>query len=64
MCPIYAYECTHCKYEEDHLEPLSAPSIQDCPKCSYKATFIRKITAPTFILAGGGWYADSYQKKH
>lgn len=60
--PTYDYLCSNCRQSEEKIEPYSADSIQDCPKCKAKKTLIRQISAPTIVFNGAGWYKDAYTK--
>jgi putative FmdB family regulatory protein len=54
--PVYEFKCP----EETITEKWVSMGTRyiTCPKCRQKA---KKILSPcTFILAGGGWYADGY----
>jgi putative FmdB family regulatory protein len=33
VMPIYAYRCTSCGFERDHLQKLSDPLLELCPQC-------------------------------
>src|SRR5208283_9839 len=57
--PTYEYVCSHCGNNWEEVQRISEPAIQVCPKCS-NATAKRQISGGSFILKGGGWYADSY----
>jgi putative FmdB family regulatory protein len=57
--PTYEYLCSHCGNSWEEVQKISAPPIEVCPKCS-NATAKRQISGGSFILKGGGWYADSY----
>lgn len=59
--PIYAFECTRCGHAFDRLQKLSDPDPTDCPSCS-EATLRRQLTAPSFRLAGSGWYETDFKK--
>jgi putative FmdB family regulatory protein len=59
--PIYAYECTDCSHQFDKLQRLSDPDPVDCPACTH-ATLRRQLTAPSFRLAGSGWYETDFKK--
>jgi putative FmdB family regulatory protein len=59
--PIYAYECTDCGHQFDKLQRLSDPDPVDCPACAH-ATLRRQLTAPSFRLAGSGWYETDFKK--
>lgn len=56
--PIYEYLCQDCKqifedWQQDHKE-RDIP----CPVCGGNAK--RIISSTSFVLKGGGWYANGY----
>jgi putative FmdB family regulatory protein len=59
--PIYEFECTTCSTHFDRLQKLSDPDPAHCPECG-KATIRRCLTAPSFRLAGSGWYETDFKK--
>ena len=59
--PIYAFRCDHCGHAFDRLQKLSDPDPDTCPSCG-EATVKRQLTAPSFRLAGGGWYETDFKK--
>ena len=59
--PIYAFACDACGHEFDRLQKLSDPDPDACPACG-KPAVRRKVTAPSFRLAGGGWYETDFKK--
>ena len=59
--PIYAFSCDACGHEFDRLQKLSDPDPEACPECG-KPAVRRKVTAPSFRLAGGGWYETDFKK--
>ena len=59
--PIYAFECTQCGHSFDRLQKLSDPDPDTCPACSAQAVK-RQVTAPSFRLAGSGWYETDFKK--
>jgi putative FmdB family regulatory protein len=57
--PTYDYQCQKCGFEFDREQRITEDPIKTCPKCkSRKAK--RLLSASSFILKGGGWYADGY----
>ncbi|MBT8342615.1 MAG: zinc ribbon domain-containing protein [Desulfatitalea sp.] len=55
--PVYEFEC-QCGHMFEELVPMNTKSRQ-CPQCG--AQEAKKIlSACTFELKGGGWYADGY----
>lgn len=62
--PLYCYKCSKCEHEEEKLESIQAPLIQDCPQCNTDKTLERQIVAPpAVVFSGGGWYKDAYVKR-
>jgi len=57
--PVYEFECS-CGEVTEELTKMDTRSIT-CPKCGKKARKI--ISACSFELKGGGWYADGYASK-
>ncbi len=60
--PIYAFACDACGHQFDRLQKLSDPDPQACPACG-KPAVRRQVTAPSFRLAGGGWYETDFKKE-
>ena len=59
--PIYAFECTGCGHHFERLQRLSDADPSQCPEC--ESTKVRRqLTAPSFRLAGGGWYETDFKK--
>jgi putative FmdB family regulatory protein len=59
--PIYAFACDACGHQFDRLQKLSDPDPDACPVCG-KPAVRRQVTAPSFRLAGGGWYETDFKK--
>lgn len=59
--PIYAFECSACGHAFDRLQKLSDADPTDCPECG-QAQVRRQLTAPSFRLAGAGWYETDFKK--
>jgi putative FmdB family regulatory protein len=59
--PIYAFECADCGHQFDRLQKLSDPDPTVCPACG-AARIRRQLTAPSFRLAGSGWYETDFKK--
>ena len=59
--PIYAFMCESCGHSFDKLQKLSDPDPEICPNCG-QHTLKRQVTAPSFRLAGGGWYETDFKK--
>ena len=59
--PIYAFECSQCGHTFDRLQKMSDPDPTTCPSCGAEAVG-RQLTAPSFRLAGAGWYETDFKK--
>lgn len=60
--PIYAFQCRECGHEFDRLQRVSDPDPDACPACSAQ-TVQRLPSAPSFRLAGAGWYETDFKKE-
>jgi len=58
--PIYEYECSQCHQASDALQKVNDPPPETCPKCGARNTLSRLLSRTSFVLKGGGWYADLY----
>ncbi|MDR3428022.1 FmdB family zinc ribbon protein [Silvimonas sp.] len=58
--PIYAYRCTACGYQNDHMQKMSDPLLTECPSCKAGA-YQKQVTAAGFQLKGTGWYATDFK---
>ncbi|HMV03950.1 MAG TPA: zinc ribbon domain-containing protein [Accumulibacter sp.] len=58
--PIYAYRCSACGFEKDHLQKLNDPELRICPHC-VQATYNKQVTAAGFQLKGSGWYVTDFK---
>lgn len=59
--PIYAFACRACGHAFDRLQKLSDADPTTCPACG-EAQLQRQVTAPSFRLAGSGWYETDFKK--
>lgn len=59
--PIYAFECNACGHRFERLQRLSDADPSQCPECE-SAEVRRQLTAPSFRLAGAGWYETDFKK--
>lgn len=59
--PIYEFECSQCGHRYDRLQKLSDADPVDCPECGAPKVR-RRVSAPSFRLAGGGWYETDFKK--
>jgi len=57
--PIYEYECDKCGYAFEREQRMSDPPVKTCPKCRGRKV-TKLISRSSFVLKGGGWYADGY----
>lgn len=56
--PIYEYECNQCAKILEVSQSIKDAPLSTCPDCGQP---VRKlISASSFLLKGGGWYADGY----
>ena len=58
--PIYEYECSQCHQTSDALQKVNDPAPETCPRCGAHGTLSRQLSRTSFVLKGGGWYADLY----
>ena len=59
--PIYEFECGSCCHRYDRLQKLSDTDPSVCPACD--APHLRRmVSAPSFRLAGSGWYETDFKK--
>ena len=59
--PIYEFECSGCGHRFDRLQKLSDTDPSICPACA-APQLRRKVSAPSFRLAGSGWYETDFKK--
>lgn len=60
--PIYEFECNHCGHRFDRLQKLSDTDPSICPACD-APQLRRRVSAPSFRLAGSGWYETDFKKE-
>lgn len=58
--PIYEYLCSACGHELERIQKISDAPLKDCPACD-QATLQKRVSAPSFRLAGGGWYETDFK---
>lgn len=58
--PIYEYVCRSCGHEIEKLQGMSDAPLTECQGCG-EAALQRKVSAPNFRLAGGGWYETDFK---
>lgn len=59
--PIYEYRCQSCGTVFENLQRLSDPDPEQCPSCGQNP-ITRMLSAPSFRLAGSGWYETDFKK--
>ena len=57
--PIYEYACAGCDSEFEIEQRITDDPVKTCPKCRSRKVK-RLISQTSFVLKGGGWYADAY----
>jgi putative FmdB family regulatory protein len=61
--PTYEYLCSSCGNGWETEQRITEAPLKECPAC-HQQTAKRQISSGgTFILKGGGWYADLYSSK-
>jgi putative FmdB family regulatory protein len=58
--PIYEYRCAECGHQEEFLQKVSEPPLEECPSCR-KPAFKKMLSAAGFQLKGSGWYATDFK---
>ncbi len=59
--PIYDFACSACGHSFERLQKMSDADPTTCPACG-KETVSKQVTAPSFRLAGSGWYETDFKK--
>ncbi len=57
--PIYEYQCDKCGHEFEREQRIVDPPVKSCPECRGRKV-TKLISRSSFVLKGGGWYADGY----
>jgi putative FmdB family regulatory protein len=57
--PIYEYLCAKCDHEFEREQRITDDPVKSCPSCRSRRVK-RLISQTSFVLKGGGWYADGY----
>jgi putative FmdB family regulatory protein len=58
--PFYEYQCQACGAQVEVLQKISDAPLKKCPECG-KSKLTKLISAPSFRLAGGGWYETDFK---
>ena len=58
--PIHTFRCEACGHSFDRLQRLSDADPRECPECG-KPALKRQVSAPSFRLAGSGWYETDFK---
>jgi putative FmdB family regulatory protein len=58
--PFYEYQCRACGAQVEVLQKISAAPLKKCAECG-KSQLQKLISAPSFRLAGGGWYETDFK---
>lgn len=56
--PIYEYGCQACGHELSKMQKFSDAPLTECPQCGGELK--KLISSTSFVLKGGGWYAEGY----
>jgi putative FmdB family regulatory protein len=60
--PVYEYACEKCGHEFEAEQRITDAPLKTCPRC--RARKVKRLISQTsFVLKGGGWYADLYASK-
>jgi putative FmdB family regulatory protein len=60
--PVYEYACGKCGHEFEAEQRIIEAPLKTCPRC-HARKLKRLISQTSFVLKGGGWYADLYASK-
>lgn len=59
--PIYEYKCENCSTIVEQFAKSFSDSLTNCTVCN-NGKLNRLVSTNSFVLKGGGWYKDLYQK--
>lgn len=57
--PIYEYGCVECGKQIEAFQKINDDPLTVCPECGGELS--KLISNTSFVLKGGGWYADGYE---
>jgi putative FmdB family regulatory protein len=60
--PIYEFQCQACGHRFERLQKMSDADPDTCPACG-EPRVGRMLSAPSFRLAGSGWYETDFKKE-
>lgn len=60
--PIYEYKCNTCGHINTILQKFNESVMPVCENCA-SSDLTKLISVSSFMLKGGGWYADGYCSK-
>jgi putative FmdB family regulatory protein len=58
--PIYEYRCTSCGEISEAIQKVGDPPLRRCPSCPGRLE--KMVSRTAFLLKGGGWYSEGYDK--
>lgn len=58
--PIYEYRCSACGHEVEVIQKMGDRRRRKCPDCDGRME--KLVSRTSFLLKGGGWYAEGYSK--
>ena len=58
--PTYDYVCEACDHKFELFQSIKDDPIKKCPECG-KGQLQKLVSAPSFRLAGGGWYETDFK---
>ena len=58
--PIYEYRCRKCGSITEVIQKFSDRPLRKCRSCTGRLD--KMVSRTSFMLKGGGWYAEGYNK--
>ncbi|MFC1549404.1 FmdB family zinc ribbon protein [Nitrospirota bacterium] len=59
--PIYEYGCSECGKHIEVFQKINDEPLTLCNECGGELS--KLISSTSFVLKGGGWYADGYSSQ-